>query len=1128
MENTDTKYLVAHACAKWQEDAFFSPESVVLGLDIGMEGIGIAIRKGKELLYCKTLLVDLPEARPMEERRQMRAARHARKNRRVRMRRLRLLFRRHDLPWVSDDVYSRSDPFKLRYRAIKPGANPLASKEALSLCIRSCVERRGYDYFAMSRTGGEYPWGESNALSDAKKWLASAYVDAELEDYLLKLTPLLIHNKKPLDDKTIPVWNELVAQRAALASEAGIPAMLERYSKQKLYERKARGFNYPRSHVESHLRAILERHKHLIKDYDGFVERLFLPCDSKAHKSEAIFHYNRKTPDEANAHFETKVKKCPYAEFIDVPQTRCAQADNSDVRRWNLIDFLSNRTFEFSAKNKLPLGYYHLAPAVIQELADAIAQGRKDVGKKEITAWQKQYDAERVFTPKSKWNDGQFEQLLDIVKPTAAAGRKRASISAESAAAMFNTATQDGTCFDPAQIEAWKKESGLYSHRAKINAEIGDYPQVRELLGVYSEKKHQIVTEGLLQKLFHSPELKDKLSGKTVPDYCVIECVRNAAINKDDAARIKKEQDDNRKRKEKQKETYSRANATHADYVRMRLFEEQGGDVKNSVSAICPFTGASLGCDPFAAELELAHLFPNSKGGLYIAENLVLTTRSVNAAMGNYTPMEAASANLPGWLSAAEMKKQALRFKWGKKKQAIFSFVPTADNPFPEFDNMTRTSQLARSLRRMAAMWMGIADDGEAIRKRIANPDGVHTAAARRSFLWPDYEKDRSGNTHHRWDAAVMTCLPPAAGLNDIRYGGMFYTPNEGNRRLQTITDLPIPDFDAYRHAPEKESPVLKITRRSKYQSLGDSTFWGVFCDDHQPELRGETHQRTSLTPDKVKDADELLSILRKMGIDKVKKADGSIVSYLPTAQQIEKWKASNVAATKAEQKTLVYQPLKLSGGAHIKNVWKFNAKGTLTDSPLGWNGVITEHGKFHQLRNLKEVNDRLEIWLGWDKKKKRWEYYKRIIPVASTLAGLKRLGIPWRGRKNAPDYIIRILDENKAYDMKELICGVLPPHAVKIAQFRKGDVCRLPFKKKKKTDDKSKVSDESYNDTLSIETWGAVSAIRTDTVVEFKCLTFKDRINATPSKASVLLELLGIASGPDELALKMKIKPFI
>ena len=193
--NTNSPETAEHykqaALQHWNSHNFFAPDTVVLGLDIGIEGIGITIRKGQNWVYSKTLLVDLPESKALAERRAFRASRHARKNRKTRMRRLQELFKKHDLPWVDDDIMSRSDPFKLRYRAIH---GKLASKEALSSCIRSCVLRRGYDYFAMvdddSSQGHEIgtiemPWGEGMNYTDAKKWIESAYVDEALEKMLM-------------------------------------------------------------------------------------------------------------------------------------------------------------------------------------------------------------------------------------------------------------------------------------------------------------------------------------------------------------------------------------------------------------------------------------------------------------------------------------------------------------------------------------------------------------------------------------------------------------------------------------------------------------------------------------------------------------------------------------------------------------------------------------------------------------------------------------------------------------------------------------------------------------------------------------------------------------------------------
>ena len=63
---------------KWQESPFYTKD-VVLGIDIGIEGIGIAVRRGPELLYCKTLMMKLPEQAPLKNRRTLRSSRRARK-----------------------------------------------------------------------------------------------------------------------------------------------------------------------------------------------------------------------------------------------------------------------------------------------------------------------------------------------------------------------------------------------------------------------------------------------------------------------------------------------------------------------------------------------------------------------------------------------------------------------------------------------------------------------------------------------------------------------------------------------------------------------------------------------------------------------------------------------------------------------------------------------------------------------------------------------------------------------------------------------------------------------------------------------------------------------------------------
>lgn len=1083
----DTTTAATAVATKWNNSPFFAPDSVVLGLDIGIEGIGITVRRGQEWIYSKTLLVDLPEAQALAERRAFRASRHARKNRKTRMRRLKELFLRHNLPWVSDDVMSRSDPFKLRYRAI---TGKLASREALSICIRSCVLRRGYDYLAMSETetGGEFPWGTDSSMSEAAKWLSTTYVDAEMRHQLISLAPLMTYKKKELNEEQTELWIATVNERYSKAESEGIPATLADYAKKKLNDRKARGRNYPRSHVEEHLRTIIQRHTDLIDNPDVFTETLFLPNNSKENKKRAIFHYNRKTPKEAQEHYETKVKKCPYCTWLELPESRCDLSGNTDIRKWKLIDFVFTRTFELIAQNKLPIGRQRLSTEAVQVLVQAICQ--------EGTGWGEAKKAMEAalqpnkLAPKSDWNKAQLEQLSDIVSPSPILRKGRSNMSAAAAAAMFNAATNNGTIFDPELLEEWKKESGLYIHRATITSGGGIYPQVQTLLGSLKKNSSVFTTDGFLQRLFNNT-LRDKLGGKSVPDYCIIECVKDPAPNKDIKAEIEKKQKENRARREKQAEKFGKVNASKADFLRMRLFCEQGGSEKSP--ATCPFTGQPISvADLFTAKLQLAHIYPDSRGGLYMAENLVLTTQEVNLAMANRTPYEAATAGLPGWLSWSDMLAQSRKFHWADKKRELFAHY--SDTSFPDFNNMTRTAQLASELRNLSAVWMGIAGDAAQIRERIGNPAGIYTAAARLCFFGPDYKKDRTDNNHHRWDAAAMTCIPPSA-LNDVRYGGIFQTElnGKGNRRLMCIMGLNTPNFEEVRK-DGLECPLIKLNSRSKYKSLGDSTFWRVDKD-------GMTSQRTPLDPGAIK-AKELSDTLRKMGIPS---------DLIPAEKKIESWLTDCQAATKDDSG--VIKPLRLNNGTPIRNIWKFGSKGNLDKSPLGWNGIITENDKFDQLRSLSASNDRMELWLGWNAKKKQWEYYKRIIPTAAALAGLKRMGLPWRGTKNAPQYLLDLLSKRNARDLKDLLCGSLPPHAVKVATFRKGDTFLLDFeldtKYVEKLQKKGTVNLADFPQV--IKTWGSIAALKSNGQLEFKSLSHKDRKPYPLSASQKIASLIGL-----------------
>lgn len=197
-----------------------------------------------------------------------------------------------------------------------------------------------------------------------------------------------------------------------------------------------------------------------------------------------------------------------------------------------------------------------------------------------------------------------------------------------------------------------------------------------------------------------------------------------------------------------------------------------------------------------------------------------------------------------------------------------------------------------------------------------------------------------------------------------------------------------------------------------------------------------------------------------------------------------------------------------MTNGTPVRSLHKFDSKGNLSGSPLGWSGIITPAGKFDQLRKLDSANDRMEIWLGWNTKKACWQYYKRIIPTREALLGVKRMGLPWRGTANAPDYLLKLLERTGEKDLMHLICGTLPPHAVKVASFRKGDVFLLSFP----LDDK-----EGGNGAPPITTWGEITAIKQAKVLEFKSITNKNTKALTKANPEDLVSLLGIPKAAEQ-----------
>lgn len=123
---------------------------------------------------------------------------------------------------------------------------------------------------------------------------------------------------------------------------------------------------------------------------------------------------------------------------------------------------------------------------------------------------------------------------------------------------------------------------------------------------------------------------------------------------------------------------------------------------------------------------------------------------------------------------------------------------------------------------------------------------------------------------------------------------------------------------------------------------------------------------------------------------------------------------------------------------------------------------------------------------------------------------------------RRCPEYLLNILKKNKAKDLRSMICGTLPPHAVKIAQFRKGDVFNLGFERDDEKVEKLKAKGGSFDmldHPLILQTWGRVSAITSSRKLKFTCVTHKERKEKTIADIALLVQMLGFPADAAEEA---------
>ncbi len=594
---------------KWRTHPFFQ-SALVLGLDVGLEGIGVCVRHGREILYAKTWIYPIPEAARLQSRRQLRGARHCRANRKTRLHRLRILFEKHGLPWLADDspALSKSDPFIIRHRAVA-SANGLASREALSIAIRHCVTHRGHDYEYFSDEGA-YPWGDSTEFKKVMKELETVLLTAEEAD-------------KACADAEFFDWkeDEVCAFRVAVRKRIAGPERLANYlathakgSKNHLRNR-AKGEAFPRKLVRLHLDQIITRHAHLIANVDGFTSALFRENKTASDRENSVFNYHRKTKKEMKAHFEKKRARCPYSVWLELNDVPTDSRGKIEIRRWSLLEFAAMRDVEVQEKKakkgtiprrwRVPLNADLVKKLIDWQAAHPDCRKETDITQirqELVAAIEKQHGVSVVKKGASELNKHFFTILRDLLAPSMTNRAKNAPMSCSAAARLFSIGIAKGfereavrACLENCQPGA--EIVSLYNFRRQPTADLyGVYPQVEFLLGQRVKKakthpkngepKHrgELAVKGKLQRLF------DNLFGedKAVPGYCVVEVARDLPRNRKQMQEREETIAANRERREKLIEKYKEhlpKDGTLSGSMRRRieLHDQQGGT--------CPFTG---------------------------------------------------------------------------------------------------------------------------------------------------------------------------------------------------------------------------------------------------------------------------------------------------------------------------------------------------------------------------------------------------------------------------------------------------------------------------------------------------------------------------------------------------------
>ncbi|MEM4097839.1 MAG: HNH endonuclease domain-containing protein [Candidatus Micrarchaeaceae archaeon] len=248
--------------------------------------------------------------------------------------------------------------------------------------------------------------------------------------------------------------------------------------------------------------------------------------------------------------------------------------------------------------------------------------------------------------------------------------------------------------------------------------------------------------------------------------------------------------------------------------IKEKLFEEQEG--------ICVYTGQSLSKDEIE-KYEKDHIFPDSRGGPSIRDNLVLTTKEINAEKGDRSPWEWFGEDSSKW--EAFKSRVEMLYKKGRITERKKELLLNKSNEFPG-DNPTELARVSARINSFVLEINGMLKQhglpeaqtlfeyGKPIVQVVR---GEETQKLRRQWHAEDKDfiplKDRAYSFNHAEDATIAASMPPNFWRSQIyRYKCSF---SDGKER----PDFALPDIAPHwsTFVESRKEPIICVLGKTRY-----------------------------------------------------------------------------------------------------------------------------------------------------------------------------------------------------------------------------------------------------------------------------------------------------------------------